>query len=170
MKKIQTHITYGFITGLFMVIMGVVMYVADVAFEPWSQWVSYIPFLIGLILNAQAYAKANEHFVTYGNVWSSCFKASAIVTLVLLAWSVISIFIFPEMREKGIEIARQGMAEKGVSDEQIDQTMDMTEKFFMPLMIAGVVFGTMFFGAIFSAIAAAIPKKKGDGLPPIAQS
>ena len=79
MKKIQTHQMYGFITGLVMVIISVVLYITGLGFEPWAQYITYIPFLIGLIMNAQAYAKANDHYVTYGNVWGSCFKASAII-------------------------------------------------------------------------------------------
>ena len=168
MIKKQTHLMYGGLTGLAMVIIGLILYVSGMAFEPWAQWVNYIPFLIGLILNAQAYTKANEHYVTYGNVWASGFKASSIVTLVLLAWGIISMLIFPEMRENGMELARDRMANENMSDEQIDQALEWSEKVFFPLMIAGILFGTMFFGAILSAIAAAIPKKKGDGLPPVA--
>lgn len=160
---------YGFVTGLAMVILGVVLYVADLAFQSWSQWVSYIPFLIGLILNAQAYAKANDHFVTYGQVWSSGFKASAIITLVLVAWGLVSSYVFPEMREKGMEIARESMIKNGMDDEQIDQAIEMSQKFYTPFMMGGIVFGTMIVGAILSAIAAGIPKKKGDGMPPVAQ-
>jgi MFS family permease len=169
MEKKQTHIIYGFLTGLAMVILSVILYVVGLAFESWSQWLSYIPFFIGLVLNAMNYAKANDNYVTYGNVWGSGIKASMIITLVVLAWGIISTFVFPEMREKGMEMARERMAQKDMSDEQIDQALQMTQKYFLPFMIAGVVFGTMIAGAILSAIAAAFPKKKGDGMPPIAQ-
>lgn len=168
MEKVQTHKMYGFLTGLVMVILSVILYISDLAFKPWAQWVSYIPFLVGLILNAMAYAKANDHYVTYGNVWTSGFKASAIITIVTLAWALIAMFVFPEMKEKSLELAAERIAEnKSVSDEQIETTLKMTEKFFYPFMIAGIVFGTMFFGAVFSLIAAAVPKRKGDGLPPV---
>lgn len=166
MEKKQTHLMYGSLTGLAIIIIMVILYVAGLAFKPWAQWVGYVPFLIGLILNAQAYSKANDNYVTYGNVWGSCFKASAIITLVVLAWSFISMFIFPEMKEKGMEIARERMTQKNMSDEQIDQALEWTKKFFIPAMIAGVIFGYMIMGAILSLIAAAIPKKKGDGMPP----
>ncbi len=167
MEKKQTHMKIGALTGLAIVIVSVILYVAGLGFNQWAQWVTYIPFIVGLIINAQAYAKANDHFVTYGNVWSSCFKASAIITLVVLAWSLISIFVFPDLQEKGMEMARERMAsQQQLSDEQIDQAMEMTKKFFIPGMIGGVVFGYMIAGAILSLIAAAIPKKKGDGAPP----
>ncbi len=170
MTRVQTHLQYGGLTGLAMVIVMVGLYVAGLSFESWSQWITYIPFLAGLIMNALAYAKANDYRITFGNVFGSCFKATAIITLVLLAWGVLSTLIFPEMREKGLEIARERMMQDpNMTEETVDTALQMTDKFFLPFMIAGIVFGNLFFGAIFSLIAAAIPKKKGDGMPPIAQ-
>ncbi|MBS1781575.1 MAG: DUF4199 domain-containing protein [Bacteroidetes bacterium] len=162
MKKTQTHMMYGFLTGLAMIIVQVLLYVLGFGFKPWSQWIVYIPFLLGLVINAKAYSKANEYRVAFGNVWSSGFKASAIVAIVLLAWGFISLYVFPEMREKGMEMAREKLVERNMSDEQIDQALQMTKKFFVPFMIAGTIFSTMFVGAILSAIAAAFPKKLGD--------
>lgn len=169
MQKIQTHKMYGLITGLAMVILSLALYVSGLGFKPWAQYLTYVVMLIGLIMNAQAYAKANDHYVTYGNVWGSCFKACSLITIVVLAGSLLMFFVFPEMKEKGMEIARESMEKKGMAEEQIDQGLAMTEKFFMPFMIGGIIFMTMFYGAILSLIAAAIPKKKGDGLPPVAQ-
>lgn len=157
---------YGFVTGIIMIVFNVILYVSGLAFETWSQWIAYIPFLVGLILNAMAYAKANDNYVTFGNVWSSGFKASSIITIVLLAWAILSLFIFPDMREKGLEIAQERMAQQGLSDEQIEQAVTMTNKFFIPALIGGTLISTLFMGAIFSAIAAIFPKKKGDGAPP----
>lgn len=165
MQQKQTHLLYGFLTGLAIAIVAITLYVLGLNFEPWAQWVSYIPFIVGLILNAQKYAQENDHFVTFGKVFSSCFKAAAITALVVLGWSLISIYIFPEMKEKGMEIARQSMEEKGLADEQIEQAIEMTKKYFVPFMMGGIVFGYMFFGALFSLVAAAIPKKKGEANP-----
>jgi hypothetical protein len=169
MERKQTHLLYGALTGLAVVIVMLSLHVAGLSFEPWAQYVSYIPFLVGLILNAIAYSKANDHFVTYGNVWGSGFKASAIITLVVLAWSFISTLLFPEMHEKAMEMARAKMEERSMDEEQIEQALNMTKRFFIPFMIAGVVFGYMIAGAIFSAIAAIFPKKKGEALPPAMQ-
>lgn len=161
MERKNTHIPYAVVTAIVMIIANLSLYLADLSFEPWSQWVGYGIFLIGIILNAMAFSKANDGYVTFGNVFSSGFKASAVITLITLAWSFISLWIFPEMAEKGMEIARERMAQRGMSDEQIDQGLEMTHKYFKLFMVMGVVFGTMFFGAIFSLIGAAIAKKKG---------
>ena len=160
MNTKNTHIPYGFITGIIMAVVSILLYVMGMAFKPWAQYITYIPFLTGIILNANAFSKANDGFVTFGQVFSSCFKACAIITLVTLVWSFISLAVFPEMVDKGMEAARQKIAAKGnMSDEQIDQALEMTKKYFKLFMVAGVVFGTMFIGAIFSLVGAAVAKK-----------
>jgi len=156
----QTHIPYGAVSAIVMVIIGLVLYIAGWAFKPGMQYVTNIPFLIGVILNAQAFSKANEGDVSFGQIWSSGFKASAIVAIISLAWLLIANFIFPEMKEKGLEIARQSMQAKGMADDKIDQALDYTKKYYTLFMTAGVVFGTMIYGAIFALIGAATAKRK----------
>lgn len=153
---------YGLVTGLIMAVIGAAMYLAGVALKPGMQYVSYIPFIVGLILNAMAFTKANDGFVSYGNVFTSCFKATAIITLILLVWSLLSMAIFPHMKDEILEITRKKMAENPkMTDDQIEMAMNMTKKYWNIFMVGGIVFITMFWGAIFSLIAAAIPKKKG---------
>lgn len=155
----QTHITYGFITALVMIIAGVILYISNLSFESWSQYVSYAIFLVGIILNANAFSKANDADVTFGKVFSSGFKASAIVTLATIAWSFISLMIFPDIMEKGMEMARAKMEERGLGQDMIDQQMEMTRKYFKAFMVGGILFMYMFVGALFSLIGAAIAKK-----------
>jgi hypothetical protein len=157
----QTHILYGFITGISMIILGVILYIAGLAFKPGVQYLVYIPFFIGVIINANAFSKANDGFVTFGNVFSSCFKACAIITIVGLAWGFISLMIFPEMLDKIMEMSRDGMEKKNMSSEQIEQGMEFMKKYFKVFMIGGIVFFYMLLGAVFSLIGAAIAKKKG---------
>jgi hypothetical protein len=152
---------YGFITGIAMIILGVTLYIAGVAFKPGVQYLVYIPFLIGIIINANAFSKANDGFVTFGNVFSSCFKACAIITILGLAWSFVSLMVFPEMLDKIMEMSRDGMEKKNMSSEQTEQGMEFMKKYFKVFMIGGIVFLYMFLGAIFSLIAAGITKKKG---------
>jgi len=163
MEKKNTHIVYGFITGIAMVIVGLIVYLAGAAFKPGMQYIAYIPFLIGILLNAVAYSKANDGYVTFGNVFGSCFKATMIVTIVMLTWSVVSMMIFPEMKDKALAMVQDQMAKNGkTTDEQIDMAMNITKKYWNAFLIAGAIFGTLFYGAIFSLIGGAIAKKNGE--------
>jgi hypothetical protein len=162
MEHKNIHIRYGFITGLIMVVVGVTIYLAGAAFITGMQYVAYIPLLVGLILNAMAFTKANDGYVTYGNVFGSCFKATMIVTIVMIAWSTASIFVFPEMKEKALTKMHEEMLKNPkVTDEQIDLSMNMFKKYWNPIMIGAVILSNLLYGALFSLIAAAIPKKKG---------
>lgn len=160
------HLTYGLVIALAMIVLNVVLYVAGLAFKPGMGNVQYIVLLVGIILNAVAFSKLNDGYVTFGQVFASCFKACAIITLILLVWGFVSSAVFPEMKEKALEIAREKMEQQGkMSDEQIQQMLDMTQKNFRLFMVAGIVFMTMFVGAICSVIGAAVAKKKG--VPPV---
>jgi hypothetical protein len=162
MKK-QTHVPYGFISGLLMAVISLIIYVTGLTFKTGMSWLPHIPVLVGLILNANAYSKANEGYVTFGNVFGSCFKASMIVALVMIGYSVITIFVFPEMKEKMIEMQREQMAQNPkMTDEMMDTATDITQKYWNVMLMAGVIFGTLVAGAIYSLIAAAVAKKKGE--------
>ena len=162
MENKNTHIMYGFITGIVMVIIGLIIYLAGWAFKPGMNYISYIPFLIGIILNGMAFSKANDGFITFGNAFLSCFKAAMIVTIVIVAWSIASMYLFPEMKDKAMEIARESMAKRpGATDEQIEMGMNVMKKFFNVFLIAGALFGTLIVGVIFSLIGGAVAEKKG---------
>jgi len=160
MEQKKIHLTYGFITALALIILGVVLHVAGLSYEKWAFYVQLLPFLVGILLNANAYSKAMDHNVTFGKVFSSCFRATAIVTLCMILWTFISLMIFPEIKEKALEMAMEGMNENNkMTDEQIEQGMEMTRKFFTPFAVGGALFIYMFWGAIFSLLGAAIAKK-----------
>lgn len=169
MQQKQTHKQYGLFTGLAIMILGLILYVLDMSFKPWAQYLVYIPFLVGLVMNAHAYSKANDGYVTFGQTFASGFKAASIATLIAIVWALVSSYIFPEMMDKAMDAARENMVKQGQSDEDIEKAIQMTSKYFKVFMIAGVLFMYMFVGAIFSLIAAAMAKKKGE-MPPNMQA
>ncbi len=163
MEQKQIHIPYGLISGIAMVIVGVSIYLAGFAFVKGMQYVAYLPLLVGVILNGMAFSKANDGYVTFGNIFGSCFKMSMIVTIVMVAWGLLSLYILPEMKDKAIEMARAEMAKNpNMTDEMMDMSINMMKKYYNVFMVAGSVFGSLVAGAIFSLIAAAIAPKKGE--------
>ena len=72
---------------------------------------------------------------------------------------------FPDVKEKALEMARVEMEKGGrMSDDQIDQAIDMTRRFFYVFTIGVLMFAYMIVGTIASLIGAAITKK--DPRPP----
>jgi len=162
MAKKNTHIAYGFVTGIVMIIISVILYKAGVALKPGMEYVALIPFLIGTILYAMAFSKEMDGFVTFGNVFGKCFKMSMIVALMMAAWGIVTIYIFPELKEKVLEMMRTEMAKNPkVTEDQIETTVKAIGKFWNVIVIGGALLRTLFYGAIFSLIGAAVAKKKG---------
>ena len=163
MEKKQTHIIYGLIIGITMAVVSLIVYMTGISFKPGMEYVSDVPFIVGIILNGMAYSKANDGFVTFGNVFGSCFKATMIVALVMAAWAIVTIYAFPEMKEKAIELTREAMSKNPkVSDDVLQATINSTKKYWTPIVLSSAIFGTLFAGAVFSLIGGAVARKKGE--------
>jgi hypothetical protein len=159
-SKVQTHVPYGFVTALGLILIAVILEVLNLNDKPGMQWLGYAIMLTGLILNARAFSKANQADVRFGEVFSSCFKATAIIAIVMFAWSFILPLIFPGIYERMMEKAHEEMLKNPqMSEEQVETAMNYTKKFFKVLIHAGALFGTLIGGLFFSLIAAAIAKK-----------
>lgn len=157
----QTHLTYGLITGLATVIFSALMMVMKIDMDSNLKYVSYAITLAGLTMNAMAYAKANDNFVSYGNVYGSCFKAVLIIAAFATVWGIILNFAFPELKDEVLSKMADKFERDGTPEEQATVAMNMTEKYWGVMLIFGSLIGTLFMGALLSLIAAAIPKKKG---------
>jgi tetrahydromethanopterin S-methyltransferase subunit B len=157
----QTHTTYGLITGLATIIFGALMLAMKMDMDSGLQYVTYLIMLAGLVMNAMAYAKANDNYVTFGNVYGSCFKAVLIMSVLALVWGIVIIYAFPDLKDEVLSKMADKFEKDGTPEEQAEVAMNMTEKYWGVTMIFGSLIGTMFMGALLSLIAAAIPKKKG---------
>ena len=126
----------------------------------WLSFLSYAIFIGGIIYGNILFANQNNNDVTFGNIFAHGFKTTAVVIVITVLYTVLSLFIFPDMVDKIIEISRTAMAKNPqMTDEMIEQGIAMTKKLFLPFAIAGAIFFTGFFGAIGSLIGAAVAKK-----------
>jgi hypothetical protein len=157
----QTHTTYGLIYGLVTIIFSALLMAMKIDLDSNIKYVSYAIILGGLIMNAMAFAKANNHYVTYGNVYGSCFKAVLIMSAFATVWGIIITYAFPGLKDQVLSQMADKFEQDGTPEEQATMAMNMTEKYWGAMMIFGSLLGTLFMGAILSLVAAAIPKKKG---------
>jgi len=161
MERKQVHTAYGVITALLMIVINVVMLLTGNQDNKAINWIAFLPFLGGIIACCVAYSKANNKLVTFGQVFSSGFKASALIAIIIIIWSFLSLYIWPDIQTRAIEKASLDMESKHMDQAQIDQAIGITRKYFKVFMAAGALFSTLFFGAIFSLIGAAVAPKKG---------
>ncbi|HEY8915897.1 MAG TPA: DUF4199 domain-containing protein [Chitinophaga sp.] len=155
----SNHLQYGLVISAILILLSVLFYVLNLSTESWVKWVSTVVIFVGVIFTCTQFAKLNDGNVTFGNVFANGFKTTSLIALITVLFSVVFILIFPDIKEKALEEARRQMEKQGQSDDVIEKAIAMTSKMFMVFVLAGGIFGTLFFGAIASLIGAAVAKK-----------
>ena len=159
-KKPISHLVAGLIIALVLIIFSCIVYFSGLQ-NTGINWLQYAIILAGLIIFINLYGKALNNQVSFGNLFSYGFKTTAFLALIVIAFFVIFFLAFPDIKEKGMEMARQKMEERGnLTEDQINQGMEMARKMFWVFTIGGIMFIYAIVGAVGSLIGAAVTKKK----------
>lgn len=159
-QKSTSTVTKGFIIGLVIIAVTLGLSFSGMDMNSSLRWLPYLIFCIGIVLSISLYGKQVQHNSTFGNYFAHGFKISALVTIIMIAYTVIFISVFPEFKEKGLDAAREAMREqKSMSEEEINTGIEMTKRFFMVGLIGGILLFYIMTGAIASLIGAAVTKK-----------
>ncbi len=160
-KKPISHFIAALVIAAILIVFTCVLYFTGNQLNNGLAWLSYIFIAAGLIVFINLYGKALNNQVTFGNLFSYGFKTTAFLALIMIAFTLIFFFIFPEIKEKMFEMTRQKMEEQGkMTDEQIEQGLQLWKKMFWVFIIGGIILVYAIVGAISSLIGAAITKKK----------
>ena len=162
MERKQTHLMYGGLTGLVIVILLVGLYVSGNYFKAGLSSLAYLILLVGIILNAVNYSKANNADVTFGQAFGSCFKATALAILIVTVWNFISFYVFPQLESQCIDLMREKAMAQLKTDEQkeaVEKGMSLITGHVKLIIVGGTAFYHIIAGVIFSLIAAAVAKK-----------
>jgi Na+/H+ antiporter NhaC len=161
-KKPISHFIAGLIiAGLLIVVSLVTSMTAGSASRPGGGWITYLILIGGIVFFVYQYGKAKNNYTTFGDLFSYGFKTTAIITLVFVVFLIVLSFIYPELKEKSLEAAReQAESQKGVSDADMERSLEMVKKYFWVVVIGGMILFFAIFGVIGSLIGAAITKKE----------
>jgi len=150
----------GLLLSLVLIVLSAIVIVTNQLQNQVWNIVSIAVFIGGIVWACLSFSKQMNGNVTFGNVFSHGFKASAAVAVITALWLFLAItFFFPSMLDTIAEAQRAAMEKKGMSDDDIEKSMTMAAKFTKPMMIAGSVFMNLLIGAIAALIGAAIAKK-----------
>jgi hypothetical protein len=159
-KKPMSHFVAATVIAAVLIIYTLVLQFTGLWKNSAMAWISYVFIVGGLILFINMYGNALDNQVTFGNLFSYGFKTTAFLTLIMLAFTVILFTIFPDIRQKMVEIARQRMEDRNMQEDQIEKGIEMWQKMFWVFTIGGIILVYAIVGAIGSLIGAAITKKK----------
>lgn len=153
---------FGLITGLAMIIYSMILNFSGVAYDSALQYFSYVILIAGVVYAVREFKNQNSGYLTLGQGMGAGTLTSAVAGVLASVFSWIYItFVDDSMMKKAFDAQRDALEERGMSEEQINQAMEMGQKF----ASFGFIFAIIFFvivGFIAALIAAAIMKKDRD--------
>jgi hypothetical protein len=160
-RKPITHVTAGLIMAALLVVYSIIIQFMGLTQQRSLGLLQYALIMVGLIYFINQYGKAHNYTLSFGNLFAFGFKATAVFTIINIVFLILFFLIFPDMKEKTFEIARQQMEDNPkLTEDQIEQGLDMARRFFWVGLIGGTMFFMILIGALGSLIGAAVTKKR----------
>ncbi len=152
---------YGLLTGLVNIIFSFILFVTHADQSP-VRWLGLGILIAGMVLAHNAYKQAQGGFMNYAEGLGIGAIMSLVSGVLSTAFSYVYIkFVDPEYMARVMETTRAKMEEKGgMTDEQIDQTVAMIQKFSSGgwMVLFGIV-GSLLFGFLIALVVSAFTKR-----------
>lgn len=161
-RKPITHVVAGLLIAAIVIVLSMVMMmVSKNSGKPGSGWATYLIIIGGLIFFINQYGKSKNFQVSFGDLFSYGFKATAVYTVLFIGFLILFSLLFPDFKSNAIDAARTEMEnQKGITEDQAEKGLQMMEKYFWIFAIGGTMLGFVIVGAIGSLIGAAVTKKR----------
>ena len=159
----------GVLFSIFLIIYSIIVYQFSNGDRNWFMMILNLLIFTGGITGASIYYRDKKlgGVVTYGKIVGFAVLFVVISSLITSAFNYLYLgFISPDLVNVMLEQQAEQLYEQGMSDEQIEQTMSISERFMSPgfLAIMGF-FSNVIFGVILSLIISAIVKRQADEVP-----
>jgi len=159
---------YGLIMAVIAILYFVVMNVAGVDMSQGiGRWGSLVFYIVIIVLAQKNYKDNGNGFMSYGEGMGITFWLALITSVISSIFTFIYIkFIDSSFVELMMDKQREAMAERGMSEAQIDQAMEMMAKFMTPgmMLVFGLVGGLIII-LICGLIVTIFTQKKNPEMP-----
>src|SRR6186997_3445430 len=131
--KIMSPQIKGLLISLIVIILHIAGYFTGLGLTTtWYSWVVNLVLLAAIIFACVHFANQKDGFVTFGNVFLHGFKISAVITIIMLVYTILALTVlFPDMKEKIFEMQAAQMEKQGMDEDKLEQGMTMMKKYFM---------------------------------------
>jgi len=169
----QHALMYGLMTGVVMIVLSLVLYLANLYMNQTLGYISYIFMIGGMVLGSIEYRKKYLNgFMTYGKAFSSCFLIGLFAGILASIYMFFfAQFIHPGLVQEFLERTREQMVNSNpnMTDEQIEQALSVSARFMTPVFLAiwGLV-ANILIGAVLSLIIGLFLKKEDKTAMPAA--
>ncbi len=157
---------YGLYMAIISIIYGLILQIADLAGNQALGYVGFVFFIALLILAQNEFKKDNEGFMSYGQGIGISMYIAVITSVLSTLFTYIYLkFVDDSMLTMIREKTEDQLIERGMSDAQIEQALEISGKFQTPemILIFGIVGGFIMY-LIVALIVTAITKKPNPEL------
>lgn len=159
--KPLSHVKAGLIIAGALVIYSFIIQIMGLTQNSAVGLLQYAIIIGGIIFFVKKYGKDNDYILSFGNLFAYGFKATTVFTVINILFLIVFFAVFPDLREKTFEIAREQMQQNpSLSEEQVEKAIDVARRFFWVGLVGGTMFLLVLIGAIGSLIGAALTKKR----------
>jgi hypothetical protein len=165
-SQFKVALNYGTLSALSSISIFLIFYFIGTDIQSKTpQYLGYVILIIFLILGIKSY-RDNDlgGFMTYGKSLGTGTLISLCAGFISAIFTIIFFkYIAPDMIQKILDTAQQNMADKGLSEEQIQMSMSYAAKFMTPVwLFLFSVLGTTIMGLIFSLLISIFMKKEAN--------
>jgi len=163
----KVMLNYGLVLGFISILIHVTLYAMGKHLEQdWKITVlSLLITAVVIVLGIKKFKETNNGLLTLGQGLKTGLGIAMISAVIYIIYTMLFMnVIAPDTMEQGLELARQKLMENpNMSEEAIDQAIEMQKKFSSPgILIAIMLIFSLFYGFIVSLIAGAVMQKKED--------
>ncbi len=164
----RSSLMAGIFTGIALILFEMIRHSTDQLYNQKIGFISILIIAAGVILAQLNFRKNQNNVLFYGQGAGIAAITGAIAGIFLLIYTFLLYkFIDPELYQEFLIMVEEEtvnrFAESGMSEEQIQMTLDMQQKLQTPFILAaGALFNTFITGLLAGLITAAFVKKKPE--------
>lgn len=156
-------LVWGAILGIVLIVWSLLLYFLDLSTNRALGYVSWLISIAIVFYAMKIYRDTvNQGILSFSNAFVIGLLVCVISGFISAVFAYIQFnFISPELVDKILQITEERMLSRGMTDDMVEQSLEMSSKFMTPGLIAIMAFVmSVFVGAIISLILAAIVKKE----------
>ena len=118
-QKPISHIAAGLIIAGVLVVLSSILNFMDLSMKPGVTFLQPAVIILALVLFIRSWGNANGNRLSFGNLFAYGFKTTAVFTIITIIFTIIFLLLFPDLKEKSLEMARQKLEDDPrVTEEQ----------------------------------------------------
>ncbi len=155
MIKTTTPLVKGAITGLLMVVTSMILIAANIAAKSPLQYLVFALYAAGIAWTLLAYSRSGNYTPKFSAIFGQGFRCFIIVTLIIVVFRGIYIYLHPEIAEEGARLYKEDLIRQGDKQlPEIETIVAAAKKQFAAAEISLTIFGTLLSGAAFTVAGA----------------